>query len=210
MGPLLQKTIPPFILRNLKRGRSVPSVTALPICKPQHCRRPSGSKPEIQHNRRGRGVPTLTWEEVTIREGKRSCCRCSKKEIMSLGFYLKVIYGLRTRSHANRVGFYTIPYIQVHILVFALLKSESINFWRWKESLHVLDHLVRDGRWMAGGWPLDGKYLYLLSVWLNIIALIPIRQYFSMIWFLAVGWIIESVNLLDEVVNLWIFTLSHV
>ena len=24
------------------------------------CRRPSGPKPEIQHNRRGRGVPTLT------------------------------------------------------------------------------------------------------------------------------------------------------
>ncbi len=44
-----------------------------------------------QHDRRGRGVPTLTWEEVTIREGKRSCCSWSKKEIMSLGFYLKVI-----------------------------------------------------------------------------------------------------------------------
>ncbi len=36
MGPPLQKTIPPFILRNLKRGRSVPSTTALPICEPQH------------------------------------------------------------------------------------------------------------------------------------------------------------------------------
>ncbi len=34
------------------------------------CRRPSGPKPEIQHNRRGRGMSTLTWEEVTIREGK--------------------------------------------------------------------------------------------------------------------------------------------
>ncbi len=63
-----------------------------------------------------------------------------------------------------------------------------------------------DGRWMAAGWLLDGKYLYLLSIWLNITALIPIRQYFSMIWFLVVGWNIKSVNLLDEVVNLWIFT----
>ncbi len=53
---------------------------------------PSGPKPEIQHNRRGRGVPTLTWEKVTIREGKRRCCGCTKMEIMRLGFYLKVIY----------------------------------------------------------------------------------------------------------------------
>jgi hypothetical protein len=80
---------------------------------------------------------------------------------MSLGFYLKVIYGLCARSCANCVGFYTIPYIRAHILVFALLTSESINFRRRKESHHVLDHLVRDGRWMAIGWLLDGKYLYL-------------------------------------------------
>ncbi len=35
------------------------------------CYRPSGPKPEIQHDWRGRGMPTLTWEEVTIREGKK-------------------------------------------------------------------------------------------------------------------------------------------
>ncbi len=29
-----------------------------------------------------------------------------------------------------------------------------------------------------------------------------------MIWFLVVGWNIESVNLLDKVVNLWIFTIG--
>ncbi len=50
------------------------------------CRRPSGPKPEIQHNQRGRGVPTLTWdkEEVTIKEGKSRCCSFTKKEIMRL------------------------------------------------------------------------------------------------------------------------------
>ncbi len=47
----------------------------------QLCSRPSAPKPEIQHNRRGRGVPTLTREKVTIREGKRRCCSCTKKEI---------------------------------------------------------------------------------------------------------------------------------
>jgi hypothetical protein len=76
----------------------------------------------------------------------------SQKEIMSLGFYLKVIYGLRVRNCANCVGFYTIPYIRTHILALALLTPESINFQRRKESHHVLDHLVRDGRWMAVGW----------------------------------------------------------
>ncbi len=119
-----------------------------------------------------------------------------------------MIFSLRSRSRANRVGFYTIPYIQAHILALALLTPESLFFWRRKESPHVLDHFESEGRWMAVGWPLDGRYLYFLSVWLNIIALIPIRQYFSMIWFLAVGWNIEPVNLLDEAVNLWIFTVG--
>ncbi len=32
--------------------------------------KPFGPKPGIQHSQKGRGVPTLTWEEVTIREGK--------------------------------------------------------------------------------------------------------------------------------------------
>ncbi len=45
------------------------------------CSRPSGPKPEIQHNRRGRGVPTLTWEEVTIREGRRRCCVVPKRKL---------------------------------------------------------------------------------------------------------------------------------
>ncbi len=119
-----------------------------------------------------------------------------------------MIFCLRTRSCANCVGFYMIPYIRAHILALALLMPESVNFWCRKESHHILDHFVRDGRWMAVGWSLDGKYLYLLSLWLNIIALIPVRRYFSMIRFLAVGWNIESMNLPDEVVNLWIFTVG--
>jgi hypothetical protein len=51
---------------------------------PAACRRPSGPKPEIQNDRRGRGVLTLTWEEVTIKEGNRRCCSCTNKEIISL------------------------------------------------------------------------------------------------------------------------------
>ncbi len=119
-----------------------------------------------------------------------------------------MIFGLRARSRANCVGFYTIPYIRVHILALALLTPESVIFWRRKESPHILDHFVREGHWMAVGWPLDGRNLYLLSVWLNIIALIPNWRYFSIIRFLPVGWNIESVNLPDEVVNLWIFTIG--
>ncbi len=76
-------------------------------------------------------------------------------------------------------------------------RTRSLHMWR-----------LLDGRWMANGWSLDERYLYLLSVWFNIIALIPIRRYFSMIGLLAVEWNIESVNLPDEVVNLWIFTVG--
>ncbi len=76
----------------------------------------------------------------------------------------EMIFSLRVRSCANRVGFYTIPYIRVHILALALLTLESVIAQRWKESHHVLDHFVCDGRWMAIGWLLDGKYLYLLSI----------------------------------------------
>jgi hypothetical protein len=46
------------------------------------CRRPSGPKPEIGYDRRGRGVLALTWEKVISREGKRLCCSCYKKEII--------------------------------------------------------------------------------------------------------------------------------
>ncbi len=49
------------------------------------CSRPFCSKPEIQHNHRGRGMPTLTGE--TFEEKKRWCCSFTKKEIMSLRFY---------------------------------------------------------------------------------------------------------------------------
>ncbi len=70
------------------------------------------------------GYSTLEEEEACwlwpekkwLEEGKRRCCSWIKMEIMSLGFYLKVIYCLCVRSCANRVGFYTIPYIRTHSL----------------------------------------------------------------------------------------------
>ncbi len=60
-----------------------------------------------------------------------------------------------------------------------------------------------NGRWMAAGW----KYLYSSSVWLHIVALIPIRQYLSWFDFLRLDWNIESENLPEEVMNLWVFTI---
>ncbi len=60
--------------------------------QPDACRRPSGPKPEIQHDQRGRGVPTLTWEEGTIREGKSRCCSFTKKEISRLKKGLQMKY----------------------------------------------------------------------------------------------------------------------
>jgi hypothetical protein len=75
-----------------------------------------------------------------------------KTEIMSLSIAEKMIFGLRARSCAHCVGFYTIPYNQAHILALALLTPESVIAQCRKESHHVLDHFVCDGRWMAVGW----------------------------------------------------------
>ncbi len=116
------------------------------------CRKPFGPKPGIQHHGRGRGVPTLTWEEVTIiREGKRRCCSCTKMEIMSLRLAEEMIFSLCASSCANRVGFYTIPYIQAHILGVGSANARKCNFWCQKESYHIKDHFVCDSCWMAIG-----------------------------------------------------------
>ena len=76
---------------------------------------------------------------------------------MSLRLAEEMIFSLRARSRANHVGFYMIPYIRAHILALALLTPESIIAQCWKESHHVLDHLVRDGRWMGS---IFTSYLY--------------------------------------------------
>jgi hypothetical protein len=120
---------------------------------------------------------------------------------MSLRLADEMIFSLCARSRANCVGFYTIPYIQVHI--FGVGSANARKCHR-----PTPERISSRTRSLRTWWPLDGKYLYFLSIWLNIIALIPIRRYFSMIRFLAVGWNIESVNLPDEVANLWIFTIG--
>ncbi len=94
-----------------------------------------------------------------------------------------------------------IPYIQAHILG---IGSDNAR----KHHCLMPERISSCTRSPRTWWPLDRKYLYFLSVWLIIIALIHIWQYFSLIRFLAVGWNIESVNLPDEVVNLWIFTIG--
>ncbi len=60
----------------------------------RNCHRPSGPKAEIQHDQRGRGMPTLTREKeaVTIREGISRCCSFTKKEIMILKKCLQMKY----------------------------------------------------------------------------------------------------------------------
>ncbi len=78
-----------------------------------------------------------------------------KTELMSLRLAEEMIFSLRTRNCANHVGFYVIPYIQAHILGVGSTNTRKCNFWCWKKSCLVLDHLVRDSCWMAVGWPQD-------------------------------------------------------
>jgi hypothetical protein len=65
---------------------------------------------------------------VTIREGKRRCCSCTKMEIMSLRLAEEMIFSLRARSRAKRVDFYTVPYIGAHILGIGLSNAGKHNF----------------------------------------------------------------------------------
>jgi hypothetical protein len=123
-------------------------------------------------------MPTLTWEEVTIREGKGRCGGWTKMEIMSLVFYLKVIYYLRARSCAYRNA----------------SNTRKCIFWCQKESYHVLDHFVRDSCWMTIGWPLD-RSIFTSYPYELVLLLIPIQQYFSWFDFL---W-------LDEILNQWTY-----
>ncbi len=112
-----------------------------------------------------------------------------------------MIFCLCVRSRANRVGFYMIPYIQAHILGVGSANAR-------KRHHPTPERISSCTRSLCTWWLLDGKYLYFLSVWLNIVALIAIRRYFSMVRFLVVGWNIESVNLPDKVVNLWFFIIG--
>ncbi len=122
-----------------------------------------------------------------------------------------MIFSLRARGHVNRVVSTRFHTTQRVSSALALLTPESIIFHAGKNLItYEIISYVRvaewplDGRWMAVRW----KYLYSSSVGLHIVALIPIRQYFSWFYFLRSEWNIESVNLPDEVVNLWIFTVG--
>ncbi len=107
-----------------------------------------------------------------------------------------MIFSLRARSCAYCVGFFTIPYIRAHIFSVGSANPR-------KRHCSTPERISSCTRSPHMWWQLDGKYLYFLSVWFNYYPGI-----FFMIRFLVVRWNIESVNLLDEVVNLWIFTIG--
>jgi hypothetical protein len=47
---------------------------------------------------------------------------------MSLRLAEEMIFSLHVRSHANRVGFYTIPYIQAYVLGVGSSNAGKRNF----------------------------------------------------------------------------------
>ncbi len=114
--------------------------------------RPSGPKPEIQHNQRGRGMPTLTWEEVSIREGNRSCCSCAKKEIIRLRNDSKLVaLNRRVEKGVYCVESYTIPYATLKRLRWcASPAKKEATYYTWVN--------VQSNRWtgsILGSSPSD-------------------------------------------------------
>ncbi len=115
------------------------------------CSRPSGPKPEIQQNRRGRGVPTLTWEEVTIREGKTRCCSCTKKEIIRLRNDSKLALNWRVEKGVYCVESYMIPYATLKRLRWCTSPAE-------KEATYYTGVNIQRDRWtgsILGSNPYD-------------------------------------------------------
>jgi hypothetical protein len=68
---------------------------------------------------------------------------------MSLRLAEKMIIRLCARSRANRVDFYTISYIRVHILSVGLSNIRKLACLTSEESYRILDLYVRDGRWIG-------------------------------------------------------------
>jgi hypothetical protein len=97
------------------------------------------------------------------------------------------ILSLRARSCVYHIDFYTIPYIQAHIFGVGSANAR-------KRHHPTPERISSCTRSLCTWWALNGKYLYILSIWFNIIALTPIWWY--LFWF--------DFFQLDEMMNLWI------
>jgi hypothetical protein len=118
-----------------------------------------------------------------------------------------MIFSLRARGRVKSLGFYTIPYTRAHVVGVGLSNAGKYIFFRLERIFLRMRSPCTweslNGCWMSVRW----EYLYSSFVGLHIVALIPIRQYFSWFYFLQSKWNIESENLPDEVMNLRIFTI---
>jgi hypothetical protein len=68
---------------------------------------------------------------------------------MSLRLAEEMIFRLCARSRANRVEFYMISYIRVHILSVGLSNIRKLACLTSEEFYRVLDLYVRDGCWIV-------------------------------------------------------------
>ncbi len=67
----------------------------------------------------------LTREEVTIREGKRRCCSCTKKEIIKLKNDSKLALNQQIKKGVYCVESYTIPSATLKRLRWRTLPDEK-------------------------------------------------------------------------------------
>ncbi len=129
-------------------------------------------------------------------------------EIMSLRLAEEMIFSLCARGCANRVGFYTIPYIRVHIL--------GVGSANVRKRHHPMPERISScTRSPRMWWPLDGSIftsypydLVLLHLFLSGNIFHDLISYEYWIWESA-GQGDESVNLHHMVDTIWMLT-SHV
>jgi hypothetical protein len=76
----------------------IPTKPAPPPWPPPPCSKPFGPKPEIQHDRRGRGMLTLTWEKQLLEKVIKGVVVVPKRKLWDL----KWVYKRSIPEHAIR------------------------------------------------------------------------------------------------------------
>jgi hypothetical protein len=127
---------------------------------------------------------TLTWKEVTSREGKRLYCSCSKKEIIRLRNDSKLALNQWVKKGVYCIESYTIPYATIKRLRWPTSPAE-------KEATYYTGVNVQSNRWIGsilGSSPYDlidrhwflRRYLVMFKVssvmrWWHLVSPLPQR-----------------------------------
>jgi hypothetical protein len=134
-------------------------------------------------------MPTLTWEEVTCREGKRLYCSFSKKEIIRLRNDSKLALYRRVKKGVYRVESYTIPYATIKRLRWPTSPAQ-------KEATYYMGVNVQSNHW-TGSILGSSPYFLIDRQWFLRRYLVMFKVLSAMRWWHLVSPLPQQWHLLD-------------